>query len=78
MVEDNNKLLDKFVSGFTFHLHNEKYHVVDTLKTDDNDTLYIVWSWNVCKKRRCYEVWTKMKLETIINDKLIGKIKKDT
>lgn len=50
MVEDNNKLLDKFVSGFTFHLHNEKYHVVDALKTDDNDTLYIVWSWNVCKK----------------------------
>lgn len=73
MVEDNNKLLDKFVSGFTFHLHNEKYHVVGTLKTDDNDTLYIVWSWNVCKKRRCYEVWTKMKLETIIDDNLIEK-----
>ncbi len=73
MVEDNNKLLDNFVSGFTFHLHNEKYHVVDTLKTDDNDTLYVVWSWNVYKKRRCYEVWTKMKLETLINDKLIEK-----
>ena len=73
MVEDNNKLLDKFVSGFTFHLHNEKYHVVNTLKTDDNDTLYVVWSWDVYKKRRCYEVWTKMKLETLINDKLIEK-----
>lgn len=73
MVEDNNKLLDKFVSGFTFHLHNEKYHVVDVLKTDDNDILYVVWSWNVYKKNRCYEVWTKIKLETLINDKLIEK-----
>lgn len=73
MVEDNNKLLDKFVSGFTFHLHNEKYHVVDTLKTDDNDTLYVIWSWNIYKKRRYYEVWSKMKLETLINDKLIEK-----
>lgn len=73
MVEDNNKLLDKFVSGFTFHLHNEKYHVVDTLKTDDNDTLYVVWSWDVYKKRRCYDVWSKIKLETLIDDKLIEK-----
>ena len=73
MKKDNNILLNHFVPDFTFHLHNEKYHVVDALKTDDNDTLYVVWSWNSYKKRRCYEVWTKMKLETIINDKLIEK-----
>ena len=73
MKKDNNILLNHFVLDFTFHLHNEKYHVVDALKTDDNDTLYVVWSWNSYKKRRCYEVWTKMKLETLINDKLIEK-----
>ena len=73
MKKDNNILLNHFVPDFTFHLHNEKYHVVDALKTDDNDTLYVVWSWNVYKKRRCYEVWTKLKLETLINDKLIEK-----
>lgn len=73
MKKDNNILLNHFVSDFTFHLHNEKYHVVDALKTDDNDTLYVVWSWNSYKKRRCYEVWTKMNLETLINDKLIEK-----